>query len=183
MKNKEKTDEEIISELDNIIENGISIDYDTKPKYTVKQMAKKLGLSTHTIRFYDKEHLFPFVKRDISNERIFNVSEKELKLYEKLGVKNWKDKIPTYKPELFKERDLNKLYINMLHSELVHIAIEFFSYIPFFISIFCNYLHDSILIFLFTSVFASLIDTTFIIVQRYNRPRVKHLMSLIIEKH
>ena len=32
MINKEKTDEEIISQLDNIIENGISIDYDTKPK-------------------------------------------------------------------------------------------------------------------------------------------------------
>lgn len=41
MINKEKTDEEIISQLDNIIENGISIDYDTKPKYTVKELSKK----------------------------------------------------------------------------------------------------------------------------------------------
>ena len=117
------------------------------------------------------------------NERIFYVSEKELKLYEKLGVKNWKDRLPTYKPELFKERNLNKLYSNMLHSELVHIAIVLLSYGPFIISIFCSYLHDSILIFLFTSILASLIDSSFIIVQRYNRPRVKHLMSLIVEKH
>lgn len=76
MINKEKTDEEIISQLDNIIENGISIDYDTKPKYTVKELSKKLGLSSHTIRFYDKEHLFPFVKRDICNdERLFSEAD------------------------------------------------------------------------------------------------------------
>ena len=73
MTNKEKSDAEIIKELDSIIENGISIDYDTKPKYTVKELSKKLGLSSHTIRFYDKEHLFPFVKRDVSNdERLFS---------------------------------------------------------------------------------------------------------------
>lgn len=74
MTNKEKSDAEIIKELDSIIENGISIDYDTRPKYTVKELSKKLGLSSHTIRFYDKEHLFPFVKRDVSNdERLFSV--------------------------------------------------------------------------------------------------------------
>ena len=121
--------------------------------------------------------IFSIVKIN-GNERIFNVSEKELKIYEKLNVKSWKEKLPTYKPELFKERDLNKLYSNMLHSELVHIAIVFFSYVPLIISIFYSYLHDSILIFLFTSIFASLLDTSFIILQRYNRPRVKHLMTL-----
>ena len=71
----------------------------------------------------------------------------------------------------------------MLHSELVHIAISFFSYTPLLLSIFWNYLQDSIIIFFITSVFASLVDMTFVIAQRYNRPRVKHLMSLIVEKH
>ena len=116
-------------------------------------------------------------------ERIFNVSDKELKLYEKLGVKNWKDKLPTYKPEIFKEKDFNKLYSNMLHSEFVHIAISIFSYTPLLFSIFWSYLHDSIIIFFITSVLASLLDMTFVIAKRYNRPKVKHLMSLIVEKH
>lgn len=117
------------------------------------------------------------------DESFFNVSSKELKLYEKLGVKKWKDKLPIYNPELFKEKDLKKLYSNMLHSELVHIAIAVFSFAPLFLSIFWNYLQDSIIIFFITSVFASLVDMTFVIAQRYNRPRVKHLMSLIIKEH
>ena len=76
MNNKEKSDAQIIRELDSIIGNGILLDYETKPKYTVKEMSKKLGLSAHTIRFYDKEHLFPFVKRDLSNdERLFSEAD------------------------------------------------------------------------------------------------------------
>ncbi len=71
----------------------------------------------------------------------------------------------------------------MLHSELVHIAIAVFSFAPLFLSIFWDYLQDTIIIFFITSVFASLVDMTFVIAQRYNRPRVKHLMSLIIKEH
>ena len=36
MNNKEKSDAQIIRELDSIIGNGILLDYETKPKYTSK---------------------------------------------------------------------------------------------------------------------------------------------------
>ncbi|WP_407711876.1 hypothetical protein [Bullifex porci] len=71
----------------------------------------------------------------------------------------------------------------MLHSELVHIAIVILSYVPLIISIFWSYLNDSILIFLITSVLSSLMDMSFVVAQRYNSPRVKRLMSLIVKEH
>lgn len=71
----------------------------------------------------------------------------------------------------------------MLHSELVHIAIVILSYVPLIISIFWPYLSDSILIFLITSVLSSLMDMSFVVAQRYNSPRVKRLMSLIVKEH
>lgn len=71
----------------------------------------------------------------------------------------------------------------MLHSELVHTAIVILSYVPLIISIFWSYLSDSILIFLITSVLSSLMDMSFVVAQRYNSPRVKRLMSLIVKEH
>lgn len=40
-------------------------------RYTIGQVAKKLGLTAHTLRFYDKEGLLPFVKKGSSGARIF----------------------------------------------------------------------------------------------------------------
>lgn len=43
--------------------------------YTVKDVAKILGLSIYTIRFYDKEGLLPFVSRNKSGIREFTESD------------------------------------------------------------------------------------------------------------
>lgn len=40
-------------------------------RYTIGQVAKKLGLTAHTLRYYDKEGLLPFVKKGSSGARIF----------------------------------------------------------------------------------------------------------------
>lgn len=39
--------------------------------YTVKEVAEMLNISAHTIRYYDKEHLFPYVTRGNHGERLF----------------------------------------------------------------------------------------------------------------
>jgi DNA-binding transcriptional MerR regulator len=44
--------------------------------YTVKQVAEKMGISAYTLRFYDKEGLFPNLSRDEHNVRLF--SDKDL---------------------------------------------------------------------------------------------------------
>ncbi len=40
--------------------------------YTVKDVAEQTGISAHTLRFYDKEGLLPFVKKSASGTRLFS---------------------------------------------------------------------------------------------------------------
>lgn len=44
--------------------------------YTVKQAAEIMNLSAHTLRFYAKSNMFPFITRDYNNIRQF--SDKDL---------------------------------------------------------------------------------------------------------
>ncbi|NQE00536.1 MerR family transcriptional regulator, partial [Staphylococcus xylosus] len=41
----------------------------------VKQVADNLGISEHTIRYYDKAGLFPFVTRNKNGYRDFSVED------------------------------------------------------------------------------------------------------------
>ncbi|MBC8528211.1 MerR family transcriptional regulator [Christensenellaceae bacterium NSJ-44] len=45
--------------------------------YTIGQVAKKMGISAFTLRYYDKEGLLPFVRRDENGVRIFEESDLE----------------------------------------------------------------------------------------------------------
>lgn len=44
-------------------------------EYTVSQAAEKFGMTAHTLRFYDKEGLLPFVDRGAGGRRIFKDSD------------------------------------------------------------------------------------------------------------
>ena len=44
--------------------------------YTIGQVAQKMGLTAHTLRYYDKEGLLPFVRKSGSGQRVF--SEEDL---------------------------------------------------------------------------------------------------------
>ena len=41
-------------------------------EYSIGQAAKKMGLTVHTLRYYDKEGLLPFVKKSASGLRVFS---------------------------------------------------------------------------------------------------------------
>lgn len=45
--------------------------------YTIAKAAKKTGISAHTLRFYDKEGLLPFVKRNANGNREFTEEDFE----------------------------------------------------------------------------------------------------------
>ena len=45
--------------------------------YTISEVAKKLGLTAPTLRFYDKEGLLPFVDRSASGIRMFKDADFE----------------------------------------------------------------------------------------------------------
>lgn len=45
--------------------------------YTIKQAAQKVNLTVHTLRYYDKEELLPFVERDATGNRFFTENDME----------------------------------------------------------------------------------------------------------
>ncbi|WP_252250451.1 MerR family transcriptional regulator [Clostridium sp. ZBS13] len=40
--------------------------------YTIKEVAEKYNLSVHTLRYYEKEGLLPFIERNKQGNRIFS---------------------------------------------------------------------------------------------------------------
>lgn len=54
---------------------GEQNEWDTRPRFTVRQMAAMTGLTEHVVRYYDKLHLFPFVGRSRGNARLFSLAD------------------------------------------------------------------------------------------------------------
>lgn len=55
--------------------------------YTVKEVAELLGVSVHTVRYYDDRGLIPGTKRNAANQRLFDDMEVEW-LFVSLTLKN-----------------------------------------------------------------------------------------------
>lgn len=55
--------------------------------YTVKEVARLLGVSVHTVRYYDDRGLIPGTKRNSANQRLFDDMEVEW-LFVSLTLKN-----------------------------------------------------------------------------------------------
>lgn len=60
--------------------------------YTIKEVADKMDVSEHTLRFWAKSGLFPFVKRDKNNIRMFSDNDLEwvkiVKCLRSVGTEN-----------------------------------------------------------------------------------------------
>ena len=60
--------------------------------YTIKEVAKKINISEHTLRFWAKSDFFPFIKRSESNIRLFDDNDLEwvkiVKCLRLVGVEN-----------------------------------------------------------------------------------------------
>ena len=97
----------------------------------------------------------------------------EPRLYALLRVQAWKNRMPTYAPELFDPRrhTWDEIAQAMCQSELVHETIVLLSFLPVAASI---WLGDWP-VFLFTSVLAACFDLSFVLIQRHNRPTVVRL--------
>lgn len=97
----------------------------------------------------------------------------EAGLYRWLNVKNWKGIMPSYEPELFdpQKHTWNEIAQAMCQAELVHETIILLSFVPILFA----KLFGAMPVFLITSVLAAAFDMIFVIMQRYNRPRVIRL--------
>ena len=94
----------------------------------------------------------------------------EKKIYKLLKVKKWKDKALTYNPDSFslKEHTLEEIANTMAKSEVDHWINEIISISTIFFAI----PWGKFWIFFVTAFAAMIFDSQFIIIQRYNRPRV-----------
>lgn len=80
----------------------------------------------------------------------------------------------TARPEQFdlSVNSMDDLLHNMAQAELVHRIIMVLSFVPIILII----PYGAPMIFIVTSMFASLFDLQFVMIQRYNRPRVMRIM-------
>ena len=99
----------------------------------------------------------------------------EKRLYKLLKVKKWKGKALTYNPELFslKERSLEDIARAMTKAETDHWVNEIIS----LSTILFGFIWGHVWLFALSAVAAMMFDGQFIIIQRYNRPRVLKLLE------
>lgn len=116
-----------------------------------------------------------------TNSKLFNVSGKEFMFLNKLGIKKWKDKIITlYKNSFTLAGDINKDKINTvlknnINAEIIHWVCFFVGFLAIVFG--CMLSADEWYIYVITAVLTSmLVDLPSILVQRYNRFRLKKIM-------
>ncbi len=108
-------------------------------------------------------------------KRWYHVSRHEMAVYERLNVKKWKRRMPTYDRTLFDPRlhTWEKIAQAMCQAELVHETIALLSFLPIIAGIWFG----AYPVFVVTSVLAAGCDMLFVMMQRYNRQRIMTLLQ------
>lgn len=128
-------------------------------------MRLAVGLSINTI-----------VKNKVNyNSWWYKEKKFEKKLYSILKVKKWKKYLPTYSPETFdvNNHSLEEIASATCQAELIHEVIALLSFLPILLYI----PFGELAVFIITSVIACIIDLAFVVLQRYNRPRLIKLIE------
>ena len=98
----------------------------------------------------------------------------ERSFYEKIRVQKWKGWMPTFTPKNFQlRRDaIPEIVQATCQAEVVHEVNMVLSFVPVIFSIWFG----SLEVFLITSCIAFIFDGLFVMIQRYNRPRLIQLI-------
>lgn len=109
------------------------------------------------------------------SKRWYQVGKHEMAVYEKLNIKSWKHRMPTYDRTLFDPRvhSWNEIAQAMCQAELVHETIVLLSFLPVVEGIWFG----AYAVFIITSLLAACFDLLFVMMQRYNRQRVMKLLK------
>lgn len=148
---------------------------------TVSQIVLWLGVVAFTIMYHFwvriiMGNVLKLFKKHITYKQWF-FKEKffEKNIYTKIKVKEWKDKVLTYAPGEFdlKENSLETVANNMAKAELDHWINGLIS----ISTIFFGFIWGIFWPFVVSAIFAIVFETQFIILQRFNRPRVVKLIE------
>lgn len=108
--------------------------------------------------------------------RRFREYKFERKLYKAIRVKKWKKFVPTFDKKLYslKENSIDKVIGETCRAEAIHWLCAAASLLPICFAVWFG----TLAAFLITGILGALIDVLFVVVQRYNRPRlIKHTVS------
>ena len=99
----------------------------------------------------------------------------ESKLYKLIRVRKWKKYVPTYTPDTFDttKKTVKDIVGATCQAEIVHEVIMIFSLLP----ITLIPLLGGAVAMIITSVLSMMIDSVFVILQRYNRPKLVRVMK------
>ena len=118
-----------------------------------------------------------FIMRNKANYNNIWFREKKLeeKFYKLIKIHKWKKYLPTYSPDAFdpSKKTIKKIIGATCQAEIVHEIIMALSLLPISMIPFLGGT-DAIII---TSVLSMLFDSLFVILQRYNRPRLIKVMN------
>lgn len=103
----------------------------------------------------------------------YQVSDKEMAFYQKIKVKKWKNKMPTYDTDAFNttKHSWDEIIQTTCQSELVHEANVLFCFLPVLASIWVGALE----VFIITSTLSAMLDMMFVFMQRFNRGRMMRM--------
>ena len=99
----------------------------------------------------------------------------EKKLYKLLRVRKWRKFIPTYSPDTFdtNQKTVKEIVGATCQAEIVHEVIMVLSLLPIAAIPFLG----GAAAIITTSILSTLIDSVFVILQRYNRPKLVRVME------
>lgn len=109
------------------------------------------------------------------NARWYGPRKWEAPVYKCLQVRKWKGRFPTYDPGLFdsKLHTMDEIVQATCQAEVVHEVIAVLSFLPLLGAI----PFGSFWVFAITSLLSACFDMIFVIMQRFNRPRLIKLME------
>lgn len=110
-------------------------------------------------------------------DKFFVEKNFERRLYNALKVKKWKKFMPSYNPDSYSiKNDVHSLEIvadTTCRNEVIHLVICLLSFVPI---LFIPFLGGAVA-FIITSVLSCMFDMIFVIMQRYNRPRLVKIID------
>lgn len=141
-----------------------------------------LGIISLTISFHFSIRLviaglidYKLKNRVDYTKKWFEPREFEQKLYKALRVKKWKDIMPTADENNFslKKHTFEEILMAGCQAEIVHEACAVSGFLTMFFAIPFGYWW----VFLITSIGGALFDMVFVVIQRFNRPRLMKIVE------
>ncbi|MGN0529087.1 MAG: hypothetical protein ACI4IE_08130 [Eubacterium sp.] len=110
-------------------------------------------------------------------DKFFTEKAFEKPLYKSLKVKKWKRFMPSYNPDSYSikndVRSLETIADTTCRNEIIHLVICLLSFVPVSFTAFFG----AAAVFIITSVLSCMLDMIFVIMQRYNRPRLVKIIN------